>query len=140
MNTGVGRARIGQWYLRWDKGELFQVTGFDPKSKTIQIQSFGGDLDEIDLKTWAALPLGLAEPPEDWTGPLDDVEVDDLGYSDTEMKPRDWAEPLRQVGMTETALEDWEDAGEAEDADPEGDGVPAELFVEDEPVARERSP
>jgi hypothetical protein len=30
---------------------------------------------------WTTLPLEFAEPPEDWTGPLNDVEVDDLGYT-----------------------------------------------------------
>ncbi|HEV2228204.1 MAG TPA: DUF6763 family protein [Steroidobacteraceae bacterium] len=94
MNNGVGSARIGQWYLRWDKGEIFQVTGCDKEAGTIEIQTFDGDLDEIDEESWRLLPLGLAEPPEDWTGPVDDVERDDLGYSETEMSGADWAEPL----------------------------------------------
>jgi hypothetical protein len=94
MNTGVGRARVGQWYLRWDKGEIFQVTGCDPSARTIEIQTFDGDLDEFDEETWATLPLGLAEPPEDWTGPVDEIEPDDLGYSETEMTAADWAQPL----------------------------------------------
>ena len=67
MNMSVGRPEIGQWYARADKGELFQVVGRDEPSRTIEIQSFGGDLDEIDAETWAALPLELSAPPEDWT-------------------------------------------------------------------------
>jgi len=94
MNTGVGGARVGQWYRRSDKGEIFQVTGYDKASGTIEIQTFDGDLDEIDEDAWRELPLGLAEPPEDWTGPVDDVERDDLGYSETNMRGVDWAEPL----------------------------------------------
>lgn len=97
MNTGVGRARIGQWYTRWDKGELFQVVGYDPDSRTIETQTFDGDLDEIESETWVGLPLALAEPPEDWTGPVDDVERDDLGYSETDMTGADWAEPLQSL-------------------------------------------
>lgn len=138
MNTGVGRARIGQWYLRWDKGEIFQVTGYDDKSRTIEIQTFGGDLDEIDAETWTALPLGLAEPPEDWTGPVDDVEVDDLGYSQTEMTARDWAAPLQPLGVAEPAKEEWEDTSDSDERDPEGEGVPVEGLILDDPVARER--
>jgi Family of unknown function (DUF6763) len=109
MNTGVGRARVGQWYLRWDKGEIFQVTGYDEASGTIEIQSFDGDLDEIEEDSWKQLPLGLAEPPEDWTGPVDDVERDDLGYSETDMRGADWTEPLQPFPPGQEA---WEDTSE----------------------------
>jgi hypothetical protein len=29
MNEGIDQARIGQRYLRWDKSEIFKVTGCD---------------------------------------------------------------------------------------------------------------
>ena len=29
----------------------------------------------------------MVEQPEDWSGPYDDLERDDLGYSDTGMHP-----------------------------------------------------
>ncbi|HUN25758.1 MAG TPA: DUF6763 family protein [Steroidobacteraceae bacterium] len=103
MDTGVGRARIGQWYTRWDKGETFQVTGYDERSGTVEIQNFDGDLDEIDAEAWAIMPLGFVEPPEDWTGPVDDVEHDDLGYSETDMRGADWAEPLQPFRAVEEA-------------------------------------
>jgi len=49
------------------------VTGYDEASSTIEIQTFEGDLDEIDEDTWKELPLDLAEAPEDWTGPVDEM-------------------------------------------------------------------
>ena len=101
MNTGVGRARIGQWYTRCDKGEIFQVVGYDPSSRTIETQTFDGDIDEIDNEAWVGLPLKFAEPPEDWTGPVDDVERDDLGYSETDMSGSDWARPLQSLRAEE---------------------------------------
>jgi hypothetical protein len=132
MNTGVGEARIGQWYLRWDKGETFQVTGYDEPSHTIEIQTFDGELDEIDEESWATLPLGLAEPPEDWTGPVDDVEVDDLGYSETDMRAKDWAAPLEPFRAPQEA---WQDTTEDEEGAPEVEGLPAEdLIVENAAV------
>ncbi|HYX74402.1 MAG TPA: DUF6763 family protein [Steroidobacteraceae bacterium] len=85
---------IGQWYLHRDKGEMFRVTAYDEPTHTIEIQTFDGDVDEIDEEAWSALPLELAEEPEDWTGPLDGIEFDDL-KSDTEMTAADWAEPLQ---------------------------------------------
>jgi len=66
---------------------MFQVVGRDENSRSIEIQSFDGELDEIDTETWATLPLERVEPPEDWTGPMEDVATDDLGYSQTEMAP-----------------------------------------------------
>src|ERR1700690_2101129 len=53
----VGPARIDQWYLRQDKGEAFVVTAYDNKSRTIEIQNFDGDIDEIDKEAWRTLPL-----------------------------------------------------------------------------------
>ncbi len=101
MNAGVGGPRLGQWYTRWDKGEIFQVVGCDEGSRSIEIQYFDGDLDEIDSESWSGLPLTSAEAPEDWTGPVDDVERDDLGYTETEMSAEDWAEPLRTLRSEE---------------------------------------
>ncbi len=135
MNTGVGRARIGQWYLRWDKGEVFQVTGRDDRSRTLEIQTFDGDLDEVDEAAWATLPLSLAEPPEDWTGPMDDIETDDLGYCETAMTAQDWAQPLQPLRASQEA---WEDTREEGERDPQGEGLPVEGLALDEPTARDR--
>lgn len=63
MNTGVGPAQIGQWYVHWDKGEIFQVIGLDAHSRTIEIQTFDGDVDEIDEDTWLKVEeLALDNP------------------------------------------------------------------------------
>jgi hypothetical protein len=67
MNTGIGRAQLGQWYRHLDKGEIFLVVGLDTESRSIVVQNTDGDLDEIGEESWMTLPLGWAEPPEDWT-------------------------------------------------------------------------
>ncbi len=125
MNAVVGAAQIGEWYRRADKGEIFQVVGLDEAARTIEIQSFDGDIDEIDSDTWASLPLAFSEPPEDWTGPVDDVEVDDLGYSETEMRAQDWKESLQPF---RTAVKErWQDTTEG--GGTELEGVPAEELL-----------
>jgi len=131
MRTPVGPARIGQWYMRADKGETFQVTGRDLAAQTIEVQSFHGDLDEIDEESWTTLPLELAEQPEDWTGPVDDVERDDLGYSETEMTGTDLSAPLQalQGGENEDA---WQDTT-PEDEDPQAEAAPEEELILDDP-------
>ena len=70
-------AVVGQWYLRQDTGETFWVTDQDNESGTVEIQTSDGDLDELDDEVWQSLPLALAGPPQDWTGPMDDVVVED---------------------------------------------------------------
>jgi hypothetical protein len=75
---------IGHWYSHLDKGDLFQVVAIDRNSETIEVQEFDGGLDEFDFEEWRELYVEEAAAPEDWTGPVDDVETDDLGYSDTQ--------------------------------------------------------
>lgn len=136
MNGTIARPEIGQWYIRTDKGEMFQVVGRDEQSRTIEIQFFDGDVDEIDAAAWSTLPLECSAPPEDWTGPMDDVETDDLGYSDTEMRPADWTLPLQPFRVDR---ESWEDTEPEEERDPFGEGTPWEPFSRDLPEADERA-
>jgi len=71
----INGPQVGQWYTRLDTNEVFQVTGYDDKSRAIETQAISGDLDEIDAENWNTLPLAFADPPEDWTEALDEVDV-----------------------------------------------------------------
>ncbi|MCF6291326.1 MAG: hypothetical protein L3J03_10075 [Desulfobacterales bacterium] len=73
---------VGNWYLHLGKGRDFTVVAVDEDGRGVEIQYFDGDLEELSLEEWAAMELDIREPPEDWTGPVDDVELDDLGYED----------------------------------------------------------
>jgi len=66
---------VGLWYTRLDTKEPFLVTAYDHKSRTIETQAINGDLDEIAAEDWNLLPLAFADPPEDWTEVLDEVDV-----------------------------------------------------------------
>jgi hypothetical protein len=135
MQANVGKPEIGQWYAHTDKGELFQVVGYDDHARTIEIQTFNGDLDEIDEESWNTLPVERTVQPEDWTGPVDDVETDDLGYSESEMKPLDWTQPLEPLKVEG---ETWEETEAREERDALGEGVPVEEFTADLPEAKAR--
>jgi hypothetical protein len=82
MNS-VGRPQVGDWYQNEDKGEPFQVVSVDAASGTVQTQSFDGELDSIEMEDWDQIPLVTAAAPEDWTGPLDDMEPDDVNEDDS---------------------------------------------------------
>lgn len=89
------RPEVGQWYAHRDKGEMFHVVAFDEDAGLVELQDFDGAIDEVDLDTWFEMELEPSEPPEDWTGPVDDVETDDLGYtSGADVSARDWRAPL----------------------------------------------
>jgi len=102
---------VSQWYRHLDKGQQFYVTALDEKEGTVEIQHFDGDLEEVDIDDWHQLSIEAIEPPEDWTGPIDDVERDDLGYTETDMTPEDWAEPLgeKRIKLEEEGEESSED-------------------------------
>jgi hypothetical protein len=101
---------VGNWYSHRDKGALFQVVALDEDAGTVEIQEFDGGLDELDLEEWRALSVDSAAQPEDWGGPVDDVEPDEFGYTD-----------LAADGDNATSLEDaittWEQIVEDDDFD-----------------------
>jgi hypothetical protein len=86
----------GQWYRHLDRGQTFVVIDVDTENGTVETQHYDGDLEEIDRKAWYDLNLEFIETPEDWTGPVDDVEMDDLGYSETGITGRDWPRPPQE--------------------------------------------
>lgn len=56
----------------------------------MEIQYFDGNIDEFELTTWYTLEIEPIETPEDWTGPLNNIEKDDLTPIGTEMQHEDW--------------------------------------------------
>lgn len=87
---------VGMWYKHFDKGEKFEVVAVDEDAKLVEIQTYGGDVDEIDLYAWYALPIEPIESPEDESAPMDDVEADDQGYSEAS-PPERWEDVAEGV-------------------------------------------
>jgi hypothetical protein len=75
---------IDQWYSRQGSAEVFRVVAVDDGA--IEIQNFEGDVEEVDLEVWEELDIALAEPPDDWTGPFDNIEADDIDDTDSAMR------------------------------------------------------
>lgn len=69
------RPIVGEWYQAVT-GECFEVVAYDVADETIEIQYYDGAVEEIDMDTWLELPMGPAEPPEDWTGSMDVMRED----------------------------------------------------------------
>ena len=88
---------VGTWYQHLDKGQKFVVVAVDEGSALVEIQYFDGDMDELSLGEWHDIDIEPIESPEDWTGPLDDIERDDLGYTETDMQPDDWTASVSEL-------------------------------------------
>ena len=113
---------VQNWYQFLDKGQKFRVVAVDEDSGNIEIQHFDGSVEEIDMDAWGELDIELIEAPEDWTGPVDYVERDDMGYTETAMSREDWSASLRDVYNNEESL-----GGEDPDElDEWGEGSPKE--------------
>ena len=124
---------VDSWYQRQDKGQTFQVVAVDEAAGTIEIQHFDGDVEELDLEVWYHMDLQPIEPPEDWSGPLDVGEVDDLtGTEVSDTAAEDWAESLEEIVKSEEVPR--EETSEDEEDD-WGEGYPEEEALEEEPAA-----
>jgi hypothetical protein len=79
---------VGNWYQTPNQ-QKFEVVAIDDDEGVLEIQYFSGELDELEFDTWANLGLVNIPAPEDWTGPFDEFEYDDLGYTDMNRRPDD---------------------------------------------------
>ena len=97
---------VGNWYEHLDKGQKFEVVAVDEDRGTIEIQHFDGDVEELDFESWYGMEVAPIEAPEDWTGPVDDVEQDDLDFTETDMEPEDWDRPYQEAKVGSVADRD----------------------------------
>jgi hypothetical protein len=98
---GVVQLVIGNWYKNSD-GASLEIIALDKDEGVVEIQYFDGAVEELDMDSWFESGMTSIPPPEDWTGPFDDLEADDMG--DTEKSathPDEWSNPIDTL--------EWED-------------------------------
>ena len=49
------------------------------------------------MESWYEMELVPREPPEDWSGPFDDLEASDLDETEAAMHPHHWTGPLDSI-------------------------------------------
>jgi len=69
---------VGNWYKNRVTSEIFEVVATDEDTRTIEVQHFEGEVEEIDRDIWWDLELAELPPQEDWSGPFDDLEPDEI--------------------------------------------------------------
>ena len=72
----------GRWYKDLDKEQEFFVIEVYEDDGIVELQHYDGDVEEIEMDSWENLNVEPIEPPEDWVGPYEDVETDDLGFEE----------------------------------------------------------
>ena len=123
---------VDNWYRHLDKGQMFKVVARDETAALIELQHFDGDIEEVDLTTWRSMDLEIAAAPEDWSGSVDVVERDDLGYSETGMSGEDWRESLQETRSDQT--EAWQDTDTEEGNSDRDQGKSTEELWEQEKI------
>lgn len=95
----------GDWFEHTDKGQRFTVIDVDEERSRIEVQYFDGDIDEFDMDDWYALEILPIDSPEDWTGPIDSIEPDELDYAETGGQSQEWQVPEDSERRSKTGQE-----------------------------------
>ncbi|MDT4290500.1 DUF6763 family protein [Methylomonas sp. MO1] len=85
---------IGRWYKDLESNLTFKVVAIEGNDESVEVQFANGDLGEYDNESWYGSTIDYIEDPEDWSAPFDDLEADDLGYTDPDRHARPDAEDL----------------------------------------------
>jgi hypothetical protein len=96
---------VGQWYENIDENESFRVLSVDADAELVEIEYLDGDIEEIDLDTWAEFDLDKIEQPEGWSG--DDIAADEEEEEEEEDDDED--------------DDDWDDDDDEDDDDDDWD-------------------
>ncbi len=92
--TTIADPVIGRWYKDFENNLTFKVVAIEGNDESIEVQYANGDLGEYDNEAWYNSTFDYIEDPEDWAAPFDDVETDDLGYTDPDNHVRPDQEEL----------------------------------------------
>ena len=88
----------GCWYESNDNGDIFFVIMVDEDDGVIEIQSYDGDLDELELAEWQEMDLEAIEQPEDFHGSIDgDLDDETVSVNMKDMDSDSWEEPLSNL-------------------------------------------
>ena len=86
-----------QWYLDRRTGDMFQVVSVNDEDDSIDIQYADGAVEEKSLDGWATIALEGCDQPEDWVGPYDDLESDDIGMPETSVEAHGADLPMQRA-------------------------------------------
>ena len=83
---------VGQWYENVEENEQFRVIAVDEDAELVEIEYLDGDIEELDMDTWAEFDLEKIEQPEGWSGADLGGDDDDDDDEDEDEEEDDWDE------------------------------------------------
>jgi hypothetical protein len=83
---------VGQWYENLEEEDSFHVLKVDEDSELIEIQHLDGEIEEVDLETWAEMDLEKTTAPEGWEGSASAEDEDEEEVEEDEDEDDDWDE------------------------------------------------
>lgn len=127
---------VGNWYQRLANGQIFQVVAVDDDEELVEFQYYDGDIAEVSLDEWQTWDLEVTAAPEDWRGPMDEIQRGDLGYSEvrSEGERRGLEQERRRQALQSTELPGSE--GELDERPPGDEAAEAEDSAESGRTAR----
>ena len=96
--TGFQKPLVDNWYED-NRQRRFVIVAMDEDEGTIELQNFDGEVEEVDLENWYQLQPQQIAPPEDWSGPFDDLVRDDFGDTERPRHPEDWNGPADEMEL-----------------------------------------
>ena len=88
--------KVGTWYKDLQTGARFEVVAWDPQALLVETQHIDGEVSEYDIDSWKELLLVQIEEPEDWRNPFE-LDSDDYADPDSPFQPEDWSGPLNNI-------------------------------------------
>jgi hypothetical protein len=102
----------GQWYENLEENESFRVLSVDEDAETVEIEYLDGDIEELDLDTWAELDLDKIDEPEGWAGSDEDDDDEDEEEDEDEDLDETWDDDDEDEDDDD---DDWDDEDEEND-------------------------
>ena len=70
---------VGQWYENIDEDETFRVISVDEDAELVELEYEDGEVEELDMDTWAEFNLEKVNQPEGWVASetLDEEEEEE---------------------------------------------------------------
>ena len=90
--------QTGTWYSSPEMEGIFEIIAVDEDDKSIDIQYFDGEIEEIDSDTWDVIQAEEVAEPEDWSGAYI-MSQEDLSEfeNDTVLRPENWNNPTQDI-------------------------------------------
>ena len=87
---------VSAWYQDLVSGSLFEVVAYEEETGTVEYQLVDGEVGEYDRSTRKQVTLINAEAPEDWRGPFELNDGDQV-YNDETIVPENWSGVLSDL-------------------------------------------